>query len=87
MDKKADLKKVVDGLANEAPKTKKILVATQQTFRFPWYVGTKTIDKTVNKWLREKAIAGTPALKGETYTKGLTTYATYMYSTIAEIPA
>lgn len=87
MDKNTKLKIEKGSNEVEKPATRKILVATQHTFRFPWYVGPKEIDRTVNKWLYEKAIAGTPALKGETYVKGLTTYATYMYSTITEITA
>lgn len=81
------LKKSEGDNASEAPKTKKILVATQKTFRFPWYTSVKKIDATCNKWLHEKGTSGTPAHKGETYVKGLTTYVTYMYSTITDIPA
>lgn len=67
----------------EIPKTK--LVATQHTFRFPFYTSPAKIDKTVNEWIMKSSNNGTPVMLGKITTNPLFIYYVFLFSRKIEI--
>jgi hypothetical protein len=70
--------------ASTEPKKETIVIPTQKTFKFWFWVSQEKIDAVVNKWLEDNTRGGRPAMLGKVCSNILTGQIIYvfMFSTI-----